>query len=94
MRRALRSDRATVPEIAPLVHALYKRNAVGCCWHVVLDDGNVHDDHVAACVADLDRSHDDCVALAVPLTEASRTQRTKLSSQIWTWRDLLPPGRG
>lgn len=30
----------TVPEVLPIVRGLYRRHAAGCCWHVVLDDGN------------------------------------------------------
>ena len=70
----------TVPEVRPLVVALYKRNQVGCCLHIVLDDGNVHDDHVQFCI-DLAKTkgHEDCLALAKLLLRMSRTQRNKLA---------------
>lgn len=70
----------TVQEVAPLVSALYERNPVGCCLHIVLDDENVSDSHVAFC---LDMAHEsghcDCIKLAGLLLLMSKTQRLKLA---------------
>lgn len=73
----------TVPEVLPLVQALYQteRGACGCCLHAVLDDGNVLDDHVAYSMQRAEEAgHQDCRALAALLLRMSKTQRLKLSS--------------
>lgn len=83
--RALLSDCAdrkpTVPEVLPLVNEFYgiEGNGVGGHLHIVLDDGNIEDDHVAHCL-ERARMDDDFVAeaLASILVKMSRTQRTKL----------------
>lgn len=65
--------------MAPLVLALYRRHAVGCCLHIVLDDGNVHDGHVNFCHGlALEKKHADCLELATLLQQMSRRQRRKL----------------
>ena len=69
----------TVPEVRPLVAALYRRHAAGCCLHIVLDDGNVGDEHVDFCIQwATDHNHPDCLSLAKLLRHMSRTQRKKL----------------
>lgn len=65
---------------------LYRRHSAGCCWHIVLDDGNVDEDTALWCCeyiadggADGDAMrHDECVALAGLLPLMSKTQRRKL----------------
>jgi hypothetical protein len=72
----------TIPEVAPLVLALYRREGgcAGCCLHIVLDDTNVKDSDVAFCLRQAqERGHEDCIALALKLVEMSKTQRFKLS---------------
>lgn len=32
-------DRPTVPDVLPLVRAIYERHCAGCCLHIVTDDG-------------------------------------------------------
>lgn len=74
----------TVPEVLPIVRALYKRHSAGCCWHIVLDDGNVGDDSVAWCASHIQdhgcdaRVRSECHQLAELLPKMSRTQRIKL----------------
>jgi hypothetical protein len=70
----------TVPEVAPLVRALYEVHPAGCCLHIVLDDGNVQDSNVQFCLdLAVERGHASCAALAVLLGGMSKTQRTKLA---------------
>jgi len=73
--------RPTVPDVLPLVRRLYERHSAGCCWHVVLDDGNVGDGIVAETAADA-RAHPcgaaECLELATLLPQMSTTQRRKL----------------
>lgn len=75
-------SKPTVPDVLPIVKALYKRHSAGCCWHVVLDDGNTGKDSVAWC-AEYARSHPcegpECRQLAELLPLMSVTQVTKLS---------------
>ena len=52
---------------------------VGCCLHIVLDDGNVDDSHVEWChIKAIDNGHHDCVMLATYVLRMSKTQRTKM----------------
>jgi hypothetical protein len=71
----------TVPEVLPIVKELYKKHAVGCCWHIVLDDGNTGKDSVIWCanyVKECSCTNDECSMLAELLPKMSRTQVTKL----------------
>ena len=78
----------TVPEVAPLVKAVYKRSLVGCCWHILLDDGNVDDGSVQFCISEaLKRQHPECIALIDPMLRMSKTQRSELGKiRIWDWQ--------
>jgi hypothetical protein len=74
-------NKPTVPEALPLVRELYAQpgGGAGCCLHVVLDDGNVHDDNVRFCINEaVDLGHPRCEELARLLLRMSRTQRLKL----------------
>jgi hypothetical protein len=76
------TDRPTVPEVLPLVRALYAREggSVGCCLHIVLEDGNFEDGNVQHCYEyAIERGHEDCRVLAGILLLMSKTQRKKLS---------------
>ena len=76
------AGKPTVPEVLPLVRELYATNSVGCCLHIVLDDGNVNDIHVQACADSArERGHPKCEALARKLLEMSPTQRRKLGNR-------------
>lgn len=69
-------------EMQPIIRRIYDRSPAGCCWHIVLADGNVDDDDVEFCVkyaaeSDHCETPEDCRALGPLMTIASRTQRTK-----------------
>jgi hypothetical protein len=75
----------TVPEVLPLVRAIYARHPAGCCWHIVLDDGNIDDDSVRWCVENLlrhecldDPDGGECLLLGLYMPLLSKTQRRKL----------------
>jgi hypothetical protein len=73
----------TVLDALPLANAIYQTHAVGCCLHVVLDDGNVQDAHVAFCQDEAQaRGHAHCLALAEMLLTMSKTQRLKLGRLV------------
>ena len=66
-----------------LANRIYRRNCVGCCLHIVLDDGNIEDSHVAFCVEQTNKPvhkgpHDDCRELADLMMTFSKTQRRKV----------------
>jgi len=72
-------EKPTVPEVKPLVAALYKRNGVGCCLHIVLDDGNVEDHQVEFCIEQAKKQkHENCQFLGELLLKMSQTQRRRL----------------
>lgn len=73
----------TVPEIVPLAKAIYARpgGVVGCCLHIVLDDGNYEDGSVQYCLDQaIGFDHKDCVELARKLLLMSKTQRRKVAN--------------
>jgi hypothetical protein len=71
----------TVPEVLPLARAIYARNHVGCCLHIVLDDENVGDGDVQFCLEQaVKREHKDCEELARKLLSMTRTQRRKIGA--------------
>jgi hypothetical protein len=72
----------TVPEVLPLVKAIYARNCVGCCLHIILDDDNTEQHHAEFCLKYAqEHGHPDCIELAQKLVQMSRTQRHKLYQQ-------------
>jgi hypothetical protein len=91
----IREYKPTVPEIAPLVRALYRspRAAAGCCLHITLDDGNVEDSSVEYCIARAEEAgHAYCGALARALRSMSKTQRLKLRSVGYGYEPPEPSG--
>jgi len=55
----------------------------GCCLHVVLEEGNVHDDFVTLCVKEAKhRSHKDCERLGRLLYSCSASQRRKVAKTL------------
>src|SRR5574342_921951 len=73
----------TVPDVMPLVRALYAQplGGAGCCLHIVLDDCNVEDGCVQFCLEYAQKNgHPDCIALAELLMQMSKTQRRKLAT--------------
>lgn len=74
----------TIPEVLPAVRELYARHGAGCCLHIVLDDGNIHDSNIEFCIKyAIEEGHPECEALARRLLLMSRTQRLKLGSMRW-----------
>jgi hypothetical protein len=75
--------RPTVPEVIPLVRALYRsrEGGAGCCLHVVLDDNNIDDAAINFCIQYArDQQHPRCLELALLLRQMTRTQRDKLGN--------------
>jgi len=72
VKRVLDPNRPKVPEMMPIVRRIYARHAAGCCWHVVLDDGNYAS--AKFCIEFARKEgHPDCCALA-DLVERGVTQ--------------------
>lgn len=73
----------TIPEVLPLARAVYVKSSVGCCLHIVLDDGNVDNGSVAHCMEwAREQGHPDCLELAELLATMSKTQRRKLGRMV------------
>ena len=73
----------TVPKVLPLAKEIYKRDSSGCCLHIVLDDGNVHDCHVQHCAnMAINNNHLDCLELAEILLKMTKTQRLKIGARL------------
>jgi hypothetical protein len=74
----------TIPEIEPFVRDLYRRSCVGCCLHIVLDDGNIEDGNVKFCVEYArEMGHAECEKLASMMLLMSKTQRKKLGARAY-----------
>lgn len=75
-------NRPTVSMALPLVRAVYSQpwGGVGCCLHVVLDDGNYEDSIVAFCYETAVKAeHRKCIDAASMLLKMSKTQRAKVA---------------
>lgn len=71
----------TLPEVLPLVCAVYRRHGAGCCLHIVMDDGNVGDGSARFSLALAQvKGHADCIAAAEMLVQMSKTQRRKIAA--------------
>lgn len=82
----------TIPEVLPLVHRLYRgvdpctRDAglIGGHLHIVIDDGNVEDGHVAYCLEEARKDQcQTCITLGELLIKMSKTQRSRLSAEAY-----------
>ncbi len=75
------NQKLTVPDVLPLVREYYNKegNGVGGSLHIVLDDGNTENRHVAFCINYARECGDeDGVKLGELLLKMSRTQRHKI----------------
>ena len=73
------NTRPIVPEVLPLVRAIYAQHCAGCCLHILTDDGNVEDSDVAYCLQQARESkHADCIRAAELLMQMTHTQRRKI----------------
>ena len=86
-------SKPTVPQVQPIVDAFYAidGNGVGGVLHIVLDDGNVHDDHVQFCIDRAETEGDARgAALGRVLLSMSRTQRRKLATCLsYSWESEI-----
>ena len=81
------ATRPTVPEVMPLVKAIYRRHSGGCCLHIVTDDGNVENGHVDFCLRrSRELGHADCIEVAEMLTLMTQTQRLKVGDLMTGFR--------
>jgi hypothetical protein len=73
----------TIPEVLPLVLQYYAEYRSGGNLHLVLDDGNVNNEHVLYCWR-LAKERDDAlgVQIAELLLQMSKTQRLKLGAKL------------
>lgn len=76
-------SRPTVPEVLPLVRAIYNRpdgsGVTGCCLHILTDDGNTGVDTAQFCFDYArEQGHVDCIAAAEMLVLMTETQHHKV----------------
>lgn len=65
-----------ISEAIKLKKELYRKHPLGCCLHIVLDDGNLEDDDVRHCIGyALNREHSGCLYLAELLLELNEEER-------------------
>lgn len=101
---AVQQRKPTVPEIMPLVWAYYtlpddeQRHiyySSGGSLHILLDDGNVENDHVSFCMdAAMAAKDEPGMIIAAMLQRMSRTQRLRVSKLAYhsRWKfDEMPP---
>ena len=63
------------------IKQLYDREggSGGCCLHIVLDDNNIEDGHVAFCVdRAYQQSHEDCKLLSLSMLALTEEQRGRV----------------
>ena len=75
------ADRPKVPDVAELVRAVYDRagGGVGCCLHILTDDGNVRESDAAWVLEHAqERGHPDCIAAARALAAMTVSQRRRV----------------
>lgn len=73
------ADRPKVPDVLPLVRAIYERHCAGCCLHIITDDCNTEQecaDHVLERARE--QGHEDCLRAAVMLQQMTETQRREV----------------
>lgn len=71
--------RPTIAAAMTMKRGIYARSAVGCCLHIVLDDGNIADGDIRSCIREaLDKDCVPCLELAHVLLAMSRTQRSEV----------------
>ena len=79
-----------IPDVLPLLkeYCSLEGNSVGGNLHIILDDGNIEDDHVKFCIAEClkpnSKGHDHLgLAICHILLTMSKTQRRKLSAMMY-----------
>lgn len=77
-------DRPTVPDVLPLVRAVYDRHCAGCCLHILTDDGNCEQDDADYCLQRArETDHADCIAAAELIVQMTFTQRKRLAREVY-----------
>lgn len=69
-------------DLVPVIRSIYGRHGAGCCWHVVLDDGNFSSRDFCAKWAK-DEGCAGCIEATPMLLAASLTQISKAARR---WR--------
>lgn len=76
-------DRPTVPDVLPLLEAIYADHPAGCCLHILTDDYNVDDGHARFCLQEaIESDHPTCISAAEMLLRMTETQRLRASHKV------------
>jgi hypothetical protein len=72
-------------DVAKVARDLRGDRAVTCCCHIVVDDPNFDDHHVAFCIQYAAKNeHAECLHLALLLAKCSFTQRRRVNFLAWS----------
>lgn len=78
----------TIPDVIEKFYQYYLKNPVWGSLHIVLDDGNIKDEHVRHCLDKaLERNDLEGAQLAETLLTMSKTQRLKIPMVIYGMMD-------
>lgn len=70
-------------DLVPYIRQIYAHHSTGCCWHIVLDDGNIDQTSIDFCVQNAkQRNCAVCIEASEPFKEASLTQLSKARKQL------------
>ena len=73
----------TIPEVAVRFRAYHLEHPTWGALHIVLEDGNLEDNHVVYCrVFALELGDEEGAELAMILSRMSQTQRAKISARL------------
>jgi hypothetical protein len=74
----------TIPDVLDRFLAYHRQYPDWGALHIILEDGNVQDIHIAACLGTAtDQGDTEGAALAAILLQMSKTQRLKLPRVVW-----------
>lgn len=85
------SDRPTVPDVMPLVWALYdtEHGSCGGHLHITLDDGNIEDSNIEFCIREAAKENcEPCLTIGRLLQQMTKTQRSVVYKRAYekgTW---------
>lgn len=82
-------DRPKVPDLVPLIAAIYARNGAGCCLHVITDDGNY--ECVPWALENMDPTHADCREALEMMAQMTESQIARASRRAYP--SFRPSGR-
>ena len=77
-------------DLVPVIRSIYGRHGAGCCWHIVLDDGNYERSSRDFCARYAQDAN--CVPCmkATPILQAASETQLRKAAKTW---DCSPPNQ-